>query len=316
MKYITDNFIFLISEKGCRIKRGNTDIIEIKKNLNSKRFNEYKENNFLHLIDDELQFLYTNVEKGLEYYKYLIENFENLKNELNSHLMYLFGLSDNIQWITTKKNYGHVSLADIDIDMEISFRDHIIEYVREKYGEDCVAYIITFGRFDGRGAIKEVFRVLGKPFDVANRITDAMYGKDKVSDVLEDLKEDDPNYNIINYCIDHLPLVADYYEEYKYEFDIALKLANTIYSQGRHAAGIVISNNPLKEWIPTLVDENKLIVAFEMADAEYCGAVKYDFLGVAALEKIHKVLDMINFKLNEPNIDNMISYKEIENVRD
>jgi DNA polymerase III subunit alpha len=201
----------------------------------------------------------------------------------------------------------HVSLPDIDVDIGVSFRPAIIDYVKKKYGKDCVGNIITFGRMDGKGAIKEVFRVLhpvANAFEVANAITKVMVDASKVQDVLEDLKEDNPKYNVINYCIDHIDDVKDYYEEYKNEFDIAIKLANTIRTQGKHAAGIVIANEPLKNIVPMTkdVETDSWVVALEMADAEYAGAVKYDFLGVAAYEKIDKIIEMINNNALTPTV--------------
>lgn len=199
----------------------------------------------------------------------------------------------------------HISLPDCDLDIPIDFREKIIEYVEQKYGPENVAHIITFSRLDGRGAIKEVFRVL-KPvpryFEVANQITSAMIETSRVQDILQDIIEDNPDYTIINYCIDHIPAIASFYEEYPKEFDLAIKLSKTITHTGKHAAGIVISNSPINETFPTKYDEKtgKKIVAMEMMEAEYCGAVKYDFLGVAALEKIDVITKMINKNLNEP----------------
>lgn len=198
-----------------------------------------------------------------------------------------------------------ISLPDCDLDIPIAFRENIIQYVEEKYHKENVAHIITFSRLDGRGAIKEVFRVLkpvGRYFEVANQITASMVDTARVQDVLQDIIEEDPDYTIINYCIDHIPAIASFYEEYPREFDLAIKLSKTITHTGKHAAGIVIADNNICETFPVKYDEKtgKKIVALEMAQAEYCGAVKYDFLGVAALEKIDVITNMINKELNEP----------------
>lgn len=200
---------------------------------------------------------------------------------------------------------NNISLPDIDGDFPISFREELIEFIKDKYGHDCVSNIITFGRMDGRGAIKEVFRVLNpvpNSFEMANVITDHMVDTAKVQDELEELKEDNPKYNVINYCIDTIPIVKEYYDQFKNEFDIAIRLANTIRNEGKHAAGIVISPDPLDNWFPCKTDPktNQKVLALEMEDAEYVGAVKYDILGVAAYEKIYKIIDMINNNLLEP----------------
>lgn len=200
---------------------------------------------------------------------------------------------------------GHVSLPDCDCDIAIGFRENLIDYINQKYGENKVASIITFLRMDGKGAIKEVFRILGQSFDIANEINKYMLPSEKIQDVLADIQEEEPNYGIINYCIDNVPEISNYYKEYTKEFDIAIKIAKTIRSTGKHAAGIVITNSNLSESFPTKIDSktHKKLLAFEMADAEYCGAVKYDFLGVAALEKIYIIEKMIDENLSMPIVN-------------
>lgn len=207
-------------------------------------------------------------------------------------------------------NWGRAgSYPDIDVDMPISFRSNMIQYAEDKYGKEQVGYIVTFNRMDGRGAVKEVFRVLepvDNAFNIANNITRYMVDTAKVQDVLEDLKEDHPDYNIIQYNIDHIPEVASAYQDYKEIFDIAIKLSSTIRNTGKHAAGVIISNKPLEEVSPIMYDDNgRIIVALDMADAEACGLVKYDFLGVAAYEKLDKIIEMINTKATQPIVGNL-----------
>ncbi len=200
---------------------------------------------------------------------------------------------------------GHISLPDCDIDVAISFRKKLIEFIRERYGESRVCNIITFGRMDGRGVIKEVFRILepeNNSFSLANAITERMVDTAKVQDLLEDKKAENPSYNVINYCIDNIKAIAEYAKEYPKEFEIAIKLTNTIRNQGKHAAGIVVSDKLLEECFPICYDSDTKdkIIQFEMEDAEYVGAIKFDILGVAALEKIGVICHMINQGLTEP----------------
>lgn len=205
-----------------------------------------------------------------------------------------------------------ISLPDCDLDIPPSFREKIINYLSEKYGHNHIAHILTLNRMDGKGVIKEVFRVLNpspNSFDIANLITSYMIDTAKVQDELEDLKEDNPKYNIINYCIDNVPKISEFYQEYKYEFDIAIKLANTIKNHGKHAAGIVISKTPIQDTFPSIIDAdtNRLIISLVMEDAELCGAVKYDLLGVAALEKMDCIVSMIEQNLLSPEIESQYS---------
>lgn len=201
----------------------------------------------------------------------------------------------------------HISMPDCDIDVGISFREALISYAKNKYGEASVGNIITFGRMDGRAAVKMAFRVL-KPvphsFELSNKITNLMKDTAKVQDTLEDLKEEDSSYNIIQFNIDYEPQIASYYEEYKEIFDIAIKLLGTITHTGKHAAGIIISNELLENNAPILKDEStgSSIVCFEMEDAEAVGLVKFDFLGVAAYEKIDRIIEMINLGSNQPKV--------------
>lgn len=201
---------------------------------------------------------------------------------------------------------GHISLADIDIDFCPSFRPKVKAYLKEKYGKEYVAdYIISFNKYDGKGAVKEVFRVLeSAPVEVVNQITSQMVDKSKISDQLEDLKEDDPKYNTVNYNVEYVGAIAEYYKEYKREFDIAIRLANTISGTGKHAAAIVISPVPVKDYFPILLDPDtgEYILAVEMKSAENIGAVKYDLLSVAAYEKIEKIIEMIDQNLKEPTV--------------
>ncbi len=200
---------------------------------------------------------------------------------------------------------GRISLPDIDIDTEIFARPHVINYLKDKYGHDTVSSIITYGRSDGRNCIKEVFRILepcDNHYEVCNRITKAMLDTAKIQDVLEDIRQEKPDYTTVEYNIDNIPIVANLAEEYPDIFDNAIKLSGLINKQSRHAAGIVIGDKPLAELFPVTKDikTGDLILALEMEDAESIHAVKIDILGLAAYDKISKIMDMITNNLNEP----------------
>lgn len=199
----------------------------------------------------------------------------------------------------------HVSLPDVDLDCPISARGKIIQYFKEVYGADAVSNIVTFGRLDGRGTMKEIFRVLqpcDNAFEIANKLSKEMLDTAKVQDVLEELKEENPEYNIINYNIDHVPYVHELAQEFKNEFEIAKNLTGLINKQSRHAAGIVITNGPMKNHFPITFDPKNgdMILSLEMEDAENCGCVKMDILGVAAYEKLDKIREMLELGLDEP----------------
>lgn len=202
---------------------------------------------------------------------------------------------------------GHVSLPDCDLDVGISFRAPLIQHIKDTYGESHVASIMTFSRMDARQTIKEIFRVLDPvPFayEIANEITNHMVDKAKVQDELEDLKQADPTYNIIKYCLDHIPKIKEFYVDYKEQFDLAIRLVDTIRNTSKHAAGIVLADQPLENLFPVVKDSKtgENIISLEMEWAEHVGCVKFDLLGVAALEKIDKIREMIQLKLKQPRI--------------
>lgn len=199
---------------------------------------------------------------------------------------------------------SNVSLPDIDMDLAPSLRTEVIEYIRSKYGNDKVAHIITHSRFKGKGAIKEAFRIL-KPvsnyFDVANEITKLFAEEAKISDELSELQEEDPSYGIINWNIDNIADVKKYYEQYKEVFDFAIRIEKLPKNESVHAAGIIISDKNLSSHFP-MTYSNKLdqmIIDVEGADIETLGGVKFDILGVSALEKVYQIEKMLNKKLSE-----------------
>mgnify|MGYP000974727312 CR=1 FL=1 len=193
-------------------------------------------------------------------------------------------------------NDKNISLADVDLDVESSYRDNVIDFIRKKYVN--ISYITTFSRMKARSAITDIFRVLDIPqhFEVAKRICQHIVPEDKITDVLEDMREDNPDYNGIDYAIEHVPEIKPYYEEYPEAFDTAKYFAKIIRNHGRHAAGIVVCDTPITDTFPCLYDEKlgEHIAGLEMLDLEYCGGCKYDILGVAAYERIHQVWNLVN----------------------
>lgn len=201
----------------------------------------------------------------------------------------------------TKNN---ISLPDIDTDVPPSFREDLISYIKEKYGNDCVGHIITHSRFKGKGAIKEVFKLL-KPtdnyFDVSNQITKKFAEEAKIADDLSEMQKEDPSYGIIRWNIDHIKSVAEYYEQFKEAFDFAIKMEAIAKNESVHAAGIIIADQPLSNLFPMTYSEklDSMIIDIEGADIEYLGGVKFDILGVSALEKVFQIEQMVNKKLTE-----------------
>ena len=200
---------------------------------------------------------------------------------------------------------GHVSLPDIDIDVPGRKRDEIIDYLKSKYGKDNVSQMLTFGRLQGRSALKEVLRINEAcSFGEMNVISKCIPNEADVSDQLQAMDEEDRSiirFALINnseelrdYCFVN---DAGYLEgDYADYFEQAISLEGTFKTQGKHAAGVVISSDRLHEVCP-MVDQRsggEKIAGLEMADLEALGHVKFDVLGINLLDKIMKIEEVLD----------------------
>ncbi len=207
---------------------------------------------------------------------------------------------------------GHVSLPDVDMDFERSGRKEVIDYLRSKYGHDKVAQMLTFTRLQGRAAMKEVVRVHGAmSFDEVNRITEFIPDEAEISDKLQDTKEEDEkaggdgNASIITWALENH---ADELREWAYldnngnlqgpyakVFEQAVRIEGTKKAMSKHAAGVIISNEPLADVCPMVYDKTtkEMICGMSMEDLEAIGLVKIDVLGVSFLDKVHGVTNLL-----------------------
>ncbi len=171
------------------------------------------------------------------------------------------------------------SMPDIDVDFCVDRRDEIIRYVKEKYGNDRVAQIITFGTLKGKQAIKDVGRVLGFSYSDTDRIAKLypapVQGRDHP---LETALRLEPR----------LQELRQRGERERQLFEYALGLEGLLRHASKHAAGIVISNRPLVEDLPLFVDkEGNVLTQYAGSDIEEIGLVKFDFLGLKTLTLLH-----------------------------
>lgn len=203
-----------------------------------------------------------------------------------------------------RNSASNVSLPDIDMDVPPSIREEIIHYLRKKYGNDQVAHIITHSRFKGKGAVKEAFRIL-KPtanyFEVANEITKLFVEESKISDELSEIQEEDPSYGIIRWNLDNIKDLEKFYNQYKSTFDFAIRIEKLPKNESVHAAGIIIGDKPLSKHFPMTYSAKlgQMVIDVEGADLEIIGGVKFDILGVSAIEKVFQIEKMLNKKLSE-----------------
>ncbi|AFX99117.1 DNA polymerase III, alpha subunit [Candidatus Endolissoclinum faulkneri L2] len=182
-------------------------------------------------------------------------------------------------------NPERVSMPDFDIDFCQDRRDEVIHYVQKKYGRECVAQIITFGKLQARAALRDVGRVLEIPYSRVNHICKLVPNNPNnpvtLKQALQNEKElqaqsaDDINVaNLIK---------------------IALKLEGLYRNASTHAAGIVIGNKPLNNLVPLYRDprSDMLVTQFNMKWIEQAGLVKFDFLGLKTLTVLKLAVDLL-----------------------
>ena len=188
----------------------------------------------------------------------------------------------------------YTSLPDIDMDIPAEHRDEVIDYIKEKYGSNKVGQMITFGRLQGRAALKEVLRINDAvSFMEMNTITEGIPDEAVISDQLELMEdksiirwtlENEPD-GLKNWC--SIDEDGNLVGSLAHMFEQAIKIEGTNKSQGKHPAGVIISKHVLADTCPMTIDKTgDPIVAFEMTALETQGHVKFDVLGIDLLSKI------------------------------
>ena len=180
-------------------------------------------------------------------------------------------------------NPDRVSMPDIDVDFNDEKREKVIEYVRQKYGENSVAQIVTFGTLSTKAVIKDVARVLGVPLSVVDQITKpipVVLGKvTPLKDALElaELRwvkeSDDPKIKKL--------------------IEYALVLEGFARNTSLHAAGVVIAPGDISNYVPLFKQDSTLATQYNMKDLEDAGLLKMDFLGLRTLSIIDNTVAMI-----------------------
>jgi DNA polymerase-3 subunit alpha len=181
-------------------------------------------------------------------------------------------------------NPERVSLPDFDIDFCMDGRDRVIQHVTERYGREAVSQIITFGTMAAKAVVRDVARVQGKPYGLADK--------------LSKLIPFEPGMTLTR-ALDEEPLLREFVdtsEEAEEIMEMAFKLEGLARNVGRHAGGVVIAPTRLTDFSPTYCDETGggLMTQFDMNDVEQAGLVKFDFLGLRTLTIIDNALKSIN----------------------
>ena len=199
-----------------------------------------------------------------------------------------------------------VSLPDIDVDVPILKREDVIYYIKNKYGKENVSQMITFNTMKGRGALKDVLRVYGNiTFEEMNKITKNIPDEAKISDELQEMKEETGEASIIRWALENN---TEKLKEWCYiddnnelqgplakRFEQAIRLEGTKTNQSKHAAGIAMSSIKLHEICPMIYDNknSQLIAGMEMQDLEAIGVIKFDILGIALLDKVMGISELL-----------------------
>ncbi|MBI2793517.1 MAG: DNA polymerase III subunit alpha [Ignavibacteria bacterium] len=181
-------------------------------------------------------------------------------------------------------NPDRVSMPDIDVDFSDDKRDKVIEYVKNKYGADSVAQIITFGTLSSRAVLKDVGRVLGIDLSTINSITDKIpVVMGKVTPLSEALELPDLRF---------LKTTQD--EKLKDLIEYSLVLEGFARNTSIHAAGVVIAPGPISDYVPIFkTPQTEPATQYNMKDLEAAGLLKMDFLGLRTLSIIDSALDQI-----------------------
>jgi len=187
-------------------------------------------------------------------------------------------------------NPERVSPPDFDIDFCMRRRDEVIRYVREKYGAECVANIVTFGTLGAKAVIRDVSRVHNLPYAEADRLAKMIPDElnielataiEKSAELREEIQRNPATKKIV---------------------DQALVLEGMVRNTGKHAAGIIIADRPLSEFVPLTLQEGDITTQFAMDPVQKLGLLKMDFLGLRTLTIIQDAVDSIR-RTADPKFD-------------
>ena len=190
-------------------------------------------------------------------------------------------------------NPERVSMPDFDIDFCISGRDRVIDYVARHYGREAVSQIATFGTMAAKGAIRDVARVLGKPYGLADRISKMIPTKPIGVDLRGALDIEPQLKDIITN-----PSNPDH-EDAAEIWEMALKLEGITRNTGKHAGGVVIAPGKITDYSAVMCDADgtNRVAQFDKDDVESAGLVKFDFLGLRNLTVIEDAIQNINKRI-------------------
>lgn len=200
------------------------------------------------------------------------------------------------------------SAPDIDTDFHTEGRDEVVQYCIDKYGEENVANIITFGTFKARSSFKAMCTIYGVPPAAANKASSLIDDSASLKELM------DPSSPKYNESIDFRRAIDN--PMYDEVVDMAIHLENRISETGVHPCGVIISSEPLAGIIPTQVrqKDGKVITQWEYPELEALGLIKMDFLGLDLINTIQQTLE--NIRLTNESAQDESLKREIPNMRE
>lgn len=200
-------------------------------------------------------------------------------------------------------NLERISMPDIDVDFCIHGREEVLQYVTEKYGKDRVAQIATFGTMQARAVIRDVGRALAMPYNEVDRIAKLIPPSPKITlkdafqmePRLGELQKDDPQLREL--------------------FDVAFALEGLTRHVSTHAAGVVMSDKPIVDYMPLYKGQaDEIVTQYSMKYVEKAGLIKFDFLGLRNLTVINNAVQLVrrnhevDLKMDELPLDDRDTY--------
>ena len=190
-------------------------------------------------------------------------------------------------------NPERVSMPDFDVDFCIAGRDRVIEYVAQNYGREAVSQIATFGTMAAKGAIRDVARVLGKSYGLADRISKMVPTKPLGVDLKQAIELEPQLKDIVTN-----PANPDH-DDAAEIWEMALKLEGITRNTGKHAGGVVIAPGKITDYSAVICDPDgtNRVAQYDKDDVEAAGLVKFDFLGLRNLTVIEDAVQNINKRI-------------------
>ena len=190
-------------------------------------------------------------------------------------------------------NPERVSMPDFDVDFCMDGRDRVIQHVAELYGKEAVSQIVTFGTMAAKAVVRDVARVQGKPYALADKLSKLIPPEPGMT-----LEKAFQQEKLLGTFVDND-------EDAQEIIEMAYKLEGITRNVGKHAGGVVIAPTKLTDFTPLYAEESGhgLVTQFDKNDVETAGLVKFDFLGLRTLTIIDWAVKMINEEQEQSQID-------------